>query len=108
VDEWNSFVLQHVKKPNVDAIYIDKFDQKWYFTDGPERMPIEHRFHAIGSGGRIAMAAMHMGLSAVDAVLLAGDLDVNTNKIVERYDLQTGKLFLKKAPLEVAPALPTI
>lgn len=100
VDDWLGSVLQFVKKPKFEAIYIDKYDQKWYYTNGPEAIPIEHRFHAIGSGGRIAMAAMHMGLNAVDAVLLAGDLDVNTNKIVERYDLQTGRLFLKKAPLE--------
>ncbi len=96
VDEWQTMMIQFIKKPKFEAIYIDKFNDKWYYTDGPERMPIEHRFHACGSGWRIAMAGMHMGLSAKDAVLLAGDLDINTNKIVETYDIQTGKFTLRK------------
>lgn len=98
VDEWGNTVTQFIKKPKFEAIYIDKYLRKWYYTDGPEAMPIEHRFHACGSGWRIAMAGMHMGLSAKDSVLLAGDLDVNTNKIVETYDLQTGKFTLRKCP----------
>jgi hypothetical protein len=105
VDDWQTKVIQFIKKPKFEAIYIDKYNQKWYYTDGPEAMPIEHRFHAIGSGWRIAMAGMHMGLSAVDSVLLAGDLDVNTNKIVEKYDIQTGKFTLRKPPPAVVSPL---
>ena len=98
VDEWVASNIL-VKKPKFEAIYIDKNGNKWYYSNGPEALPIESRFFAIGSGGKIAMAGMHMGLNAVDAVLLAGDIDINTNKIVERYDIQTRRLFLKKPPV---------
>lgn len=104
VDSWQEMVVSFLKKPKFEAIYIDKHQQKWYYNDGPAAMPIEHRFHAIGTGWRIAMAGMHMGLNAKDAVLLAGDLDINTNKVVEHYDLQTGKFTLRKPPTAVVQA----
>ncbi len=104
VEKWNDMVLAYEKKPKFEAIYIDNLGQKWYYSDNPAAMPIEHRFHAIGSGWRVAMAGMHIGLSAKDAVLLAGDLDINTNKIVDTYDLQTGKFTLRKPPSSVVQA----
>jgi hypothetical protein len=51
------------------------------------------------------MAAMHMGLSAVDAVLLAGDLDVNTNKVIDKYDLNTGRLTKGRRPASMSSVL---
>jgi len=55
-------------------------------------------FYALGSGWQIAMAGMHMGLSAKDAVLLAGDLDINTNKLVDTYNVKTKRLTLQPLP----------
>jgi len=100
VDDWSAYFCL-VKKPKFEAIYLDKRGNKWHYINGPEAIAIEHRCFAIGSGSKIAFAGMHMGLSAVDAVLLAGDIDINTNKVVERYDLQTGRLFLRKPPKSV-------
>jgi ATP-dependent protease HslVU (ClpYQ) peptidase subunit len=104
IDSWGNMVIEFLKKPKFEAIYIDKNNQKWYYTDGPAPMLIEHKFAAIGSGRSLALAGMHMGLSAMDAVLLAGDIDINTNKIVDTYDLQTGKLTLRKPPSAVVQA----
>ncbi len=103
-DEWAAY-FSELKEPKYEAIYIDRFKSRWYFQDGSDCQPIEHRFYAIGSGSKLAMAAMHMGLSAVDAVLLAGDLDVNTNKIVDKYDLVSGRLTKGRRPASMVPAL---
>ena len=97
-DEWAAYFAE-LKEPKYEAIYIDRHASRWYFHDGSDCQPIEHRFYAIGSGSKLAMAAMHMGLSAVDAVLLAGDLDVNTNKVIDKYDLVTGKLTKGRRPV---------
>jgi ATP-dependent protease HslVU (ClpYQ) peptidase subunit len=104
IDSWGNSVIEFLKKPKFEALYVDKRKQVWYYTDGPAPMLIEHKFAAIGSGRSLALAAMHMGLNAKDAVLLAGDIDINTNKIVDTYDLQTGKLTLRKPPSAVVQA----
>lgn len=69
-------------KPKVtkalDAILISKGKPYTIFKDDyPD--PLGHPFIACGSGWKFAMAGMHLGLSAVDAVKLASELDVNTN-----------------------------
>jgi hypothetical protein len=43
------------------------------------RTPIERGFHAIGSGGNIAIAAMMLGQTAYQAVGLAKEIDLNTS-----------------------------
>ncbi len=104
LENWEEKVKSYLKKPKFEAIYIDKHNTKWYYTDGPAPMLIEHKFAAIGSGRSLALAGMHIGLSAMDAVLLAGDIDINTNKTVDTYDIQTGKLTLRKPSPSVVQA----
>lgn len=41
-------------------------------------MPTARKFHAVGSGRDYALAAMHLGLSARDAVGVAMEFDLNT------------------------------
>lgn len=41
--------------------------------------PLKHPYYAIGSGWKFALAGMHMGMSAVDAVDFASNFDVYTN-----------------------------
>ncbi len=80
-----------------DAIYIDQWKDRWWYPDGgPEKIPIEHEFHAIGSGSKLAMAGMQLGLTAKEAVEFASEMDVNTNSLVDTYDIQTQKLTLCK------------
>lgn len=50
-------------------------------------MPIEERFHAIGSGRDFAIAAMHLGRSAREAVELAARYDIYTSLPVTEVTL---------------------
>lgn len=95
IDSWD---YEHMKKAKFQALAIDKWKDIWYYDDGPEKMAIEHEFAAIGTGSPIAIAAMHMGMTAKEAVSLASELDVNTNNYIDTYDIQTGKLTLSKWP----------
>jgi len=49
---------------------------------------VQHPFFAIGSGSPLAMAAMHTGMSAPEAVLLASELDIYTNNKVQIVNVQ--------------------
>jgi len=51
-------------------------------------MPIQERFHAVGSGRDFAMAAMALGKTALEAVLLAAHWDAWTNDDVMTLTLQ--------------------
>jgi len=86
------------KAKKFEAIWVDSWNDPWYFSGGgPDRLLIEHKFHAIGEGWQLAMAAMHTGMNAVDAVLFASTLNVNTNNIVDYYNVKTGKVTKGKA-----------
>src|ERR1700676_4283934 len=80
LDTWDS---QRMKKADFDAIYIDQWKDIWYYTDGPEKHKIEHEFHAIGSGAHLAIAGMHMGMTAKESVTFASELDATTNNIID-------------------------
>jgi ATP-dependent protease HslVU (ClpYQ) peptidase subunit len=47
--------------------------------------PTSHKYWAIGSGRDYALAAMYLGKSAKDAVLIAAHFDYNTNTEVQCY-----------------------
>lgn len=96
IEQWKLFLLGKNKRPpktmkGMEGIFIDKEDA-YFFQDSPILMPIEKKFHAEGSGWQLAFAAMHMGLSAIKAVELAGEIDVNTNTLVDYYDVKTQEL----------------
>jgi hypothetical protein len=50
--------------------------------DGKTALPIEDRFYAIGSGRKCALAAMACGKSAIQAVRIAAQFDINTGGAV--------------------------
>ena len=79
------------KLKKVEAIQINKYgDVIWW--NGYSHLPIVDDFFAIGSGEQIAVAFMHLGKTAIEAVGLAGQLDINTNCIVDYYNAKTGKI----------------
>ncbi len=91
-----------LKKPprrfnSLEAFKVEDGEIKWV-TNDLYWQPVERGFYAIGSGWSLAMAGMIMGLSAKDAVLLAADLDVNTNKYVDTYNIKTKRLTLCAFP----------
>lgn len=79
----------------VGAIYIDKWDDPFWFDDSPNPVPINAPFYAMGTGHALAMGAMSTGMSAIDAVKFASTLDIYTNDQVEYYSVKTKKI--KKA-----------
>ena len=95
LETWDSV---RMKKAKFDAIWIDQWNDVWWYADGPEKFPVDHPFHAIGSGAKLAMAAMHMGMGAKEAVLFAAELDVNTNFYVDTYNGKTRKTKLAEWP----------
>jgi hypothetical protein len=49
-------------------------------------VPITEEYHAIGTGACFAIAALHLGLSAIDAVSLAAKFDENTGGEITSMD----------------------
>lgn len=58
------------------------------------RLPIDHPFMAIGSGWKIAMTFMYAGYGAIEAVKATSELEINTNNLVDSYNLKTKKFKL--------------
>lgn len=54
---------------------------------GPYPMVMEGRQHAMGSGGDFARAAMYLGKSAAEAVLVAANFDSGTGNGVDTLEL---------------------
>lgn len=102
IKDWKDYLCGERKTPpkrakDMEGIFIT--DGKVYcFDESPILVPIEKDFHAEGTGWLIAFAAMHMGLSAVDAVKVAGELDINTNTLVDYYDVETKTLHQVEFP----------
>lgn len=53
----------------------------------PHAEPLEDKFMAFGSGRDFAIAAMHMGATAKEAVEIASIYDINTGMGVDTLDL---------------------
>lgn len=92
---WSRMLHQWVKTLSLETVETEKYPHQ--VNDGPERndphcilvlreygvfykvgpmlVRLERRFHAVGSGRDYAVAAMHLGLSAKDAVKVACELD---------------------------------
>jgi len=89
------------KKPkiraSVDCILISKGKPYTIYKDGfPD--PMGHPFIASGSGWKFAMAGMHLGLSAVDAVKLASEFDVYTNDRIRYINVAELQGSTKETP----------
>lgn len=81
-----------------EAIVLDEEGKPWYYGATQYKDPIENPFYALGSGWRLAMAGMHMGLSPKQAVELAGQLDIYTNTIVDTFNAKTGRITKGSTP----------
>lgn len=72
-------------------ILVSRSDpSKAWFLAATAWLPIVRPYHAIGSGRDFAIAAMHLGKSAVEAVDIAMQFDVYTGGRVERVDAEHG------------------
>jgi len=72
----------------VGMLIIDKDGGIFKLERGPVPFKIEEKFYAIGSGRDFAMAAMHLGSNAVDAVKVAGVFDAATGNGVDTLTLE--------------------
>ncbi len=88
-DEWK---LEDWKDREFEALVLDEYGDCYAYFGDQCRIPIEHDFIAIGSGGKLAVGFMHTGMSAIQAVKMAGELDVNTNSVVDWFNCNTGKI----------------
>lgn len=76
--DFRTFHTDGSDAPDVTAIVIGPSGvEKW--TEHLQPVPVEDKFLAIGSGAKAAMAAMHMGASAEEAVRIASLVDICTN-----------------------------
>lgn len=82
---WRSLDLSEKAKNFAAMAFID--GKLFLCTNNYIPIPINDRYFSIGSGSAYALAAMSLGCSAQDAIKLAADFDVNTNKIIETYEI---------------------
>ncbi len=82
-------------KKTIEIILVSK-GRVYYCYNNCLPVPLEHRFWSIGSGWQIAASAMHMGLSAEEAVKFAGELNIHTNQEVQVVNVQD--LLYEEAP----------
>ena len=69
--------------PDVSAIIAYKDGRVEYWTHHCQPIPIIDPFIAIGSGAMAAMAAMHMGADALEAIRIASLVDNGTGPTVD-------------------------
>lgn len=67
---------------------------------------LDHPFIAQGSGWELATAAMHMGLSAYDAVMFACELDIYSSPPLDIYD-STKQTYTRRKKRATRKAPPT-
>lgn len=76
------------KAESADAILIKPDGSIWMFGAAIDPEKIEAEFIAIGSGSDFAMGAMAAGRSAVEAVKIAAQYDINTSEPIETIRLE--------------------
>lgn len=75
-----------------EFFYLDETGIPYYSINDSGLVLLEDRFYALGSGWQIAVSAMHIGMSAMDAIKIAGELNIQTNQFVDVYNCKTRKL----------------
>lgn len=70
------------------GLLIDNNSQCWSLEDKLHKIPVQAPFHACGSGRDFAMAAMHLGKSAREAVEFACLYDIYTGMPVTELSLE--------------------
>lgn len=79
---------QRDSKECVSMLVIRPDGQVVQYENTPYPIVIESRIWSIGSGRDFALAAMHLGKSAKDAVQLACDLDMNCGNGIDTLELE--------------------
>lgn len=72
----------------VNLLIIDEKGGIFELQRGPIPFKVEEKFYAIGSGRDFAIAAMHLGCNAVDAVKVAAVFDSGTGNGVDTLTLE--------------------
>lgn len=98
-DDWESAKYKKIK--NFEAIGIWK-GQVFMFEGSTAPLPLVDKYCAIGSGWELAIAHMAKGYSAIDAVLFASTLDINTNDQLQIYELPPADSTGGEAPKQKA------
>ncbi len=80
----------HVPEIGIGALVIhrDKPDQIICYDSAVYPYPLAAKFAALGSGGDVALGAMHMGASAYTAVKTASKVDMGTDDNVKTYSVR--------------------
>lgn len=78
---------QRDAKECVSMLVVYPNGHLWQYENTPYPIRIENKFWAIGSGRDFAMAAMRLGRSALDAVALACELDMNCGNGIDALTL---------------------
>jgi len=76
------------KDDNDPSIIIADKNGVWRHTGGIF-LKCSREFHAVGSGRDYALAAMHLGNSATESVLVAASFDNGTNKEIISHSLES-------------------
>lgn len=83
---WREKEEPDVKKDTSAIVWHE--GQAYYCFGSVTLVPLCHPFFAIGTGSELALAALHFGLSAYDAVKFASELDVYTNDKIQVFDVK--------------------
>lgn len=80
----------HVPDINIGAIVIhrDNPEQIVLYDSAIYPFPISAKFCAMGSGGDVALGAMHMGASAYTAIKTAAKVDMATDDNVKTFSVK--------------------
>lgn len=76
------------KDADCDMLVIDKDGVAACFGSGPYPLRIEDKFVALGCGRDFALAAMHLGRTAVQAVELACAMDIHCGNGIDSLELE--------------------
>lgn len=75
----------------INALLIKRNGEVWRFEDSPHPYQLFGNFFAIGSGSDFALAAMHLGKSAAEAVEVASALNSGCGNGVDMLTLESAQ-----------------
>jgi ATP-dependent protease HslVU (ClpYQ) peptidase subunit len=89
-----------VKVPDLakgfEMLVLEENGKAGYYNNKCLYFEVDDPLYTNGSGWAIARAGLICGLNAKKAVELAGQIDTNTNTIVDTYDIKKKRLTLSK------------
>ncbi len=91
-----------VEKMKFEAMVVDQWGDVFYYNKTRARMSITHPFWSIGVGSKLAQGFMFQGMTALQAVRAVGEIEINTNEVVDWYSRSTGKITLGRRSVKKA------